>query len=259
MRLRLIRHATLVIDYCGHKFLLDPMFDDAGARPAIQNSPNPRNNPLVPLPEPANELLRGIDAVLVTHTHSDHWDAAAATLIPKRLPLFGQVEDEAKFRSAGFTAVQSLQDEAAWNEIQISRTGGQHGTGEIAKMLAPVSGFVLQAANEPTLYVAGDTIWCSEVADAIRKFSPAIIVLNAGGARFLEGHPITMMAEDVIRVCQAAPKAQVIAVHMEAINHCLLTRADLAFQLEAARVIGQVAIPGEGDSVHIAATSITSS
>jgi hypothetical protein len=51
--------------------------------------------------------------------------------------------------------------------------------------------------------------------------------------------------------CQAAPRAQVIAVHMEAINHCLLTRADLAFQLEAARVIRQVAIPQDGDWVEL--------
>jgi len=55
-----------------------------------------------------------------------------------------------------------------------------------------------------------------------------VIVVNAGGARFLEGDPITMMPQDVIHVCKAAPHAQVIAVHMEAINHCLLTRGELA-------------------------------
>jgi L-ascorbate metabolism protein UlaG (beta-lactamase superfamily) len=251
MRLRLIRHATLIVEYHGHKILLDPMLDEAGARPAIQNSPNPRPNPLVALPEPASEFLRNTDAVLVTHTHSDHWDDTAATLIPKHLPFFGQVEDEPKFRSAGFTAVKAVQNEIQWDGIRITRTRGQHGTGEIAKMLAPVSGFILQADGEPTLYVAGDSIWCSEVEDAIRQFAPSIIVLNAGGARFFEGDPITMTAEDVIKVCQAAPRAQIVTVHMEAINHCLLTRADLAFQLEAARVIGQVAIPGDGDWVHI--------
>ena len=108
-------------------------------------------------------MLKGVEAVMVTHTHSDHWDATAANLIPKHLPLFGQMEDEDKLRSAGFTAVQSIQNEATWNKIQIARTGGHHGTGAIAKMLAPVSGFVLSAAGEPTLYVAGDTIWCAEV------------------------------------------------------------------------------------------------
>jgi L-ascorbate metabolism protein UlaG (beta-lactamase superfamily) len=250
MRLRLIRHATLVIEYGGHNILLDPMLDDAGARPAIENSPNPRNNPLVALPEPAPELLKGVDAVMITHTHSDHWDTTAATLVSKQLPCFGQAEDEAKFRAAGFSALLSILEQAQWNGIQITRTGGHHGTGEIGRQLAPVSGFILQATGEPTLYIAGDTIWCSEVESAIRDFAPKVIVLNTGGARFLQGDPITMSAHDVIQVCKVAPNAQIIAVHMEAINHCLLTRADLAFQLEAARVIGQVAIPSDGDWVQ---------
>jgi len=86
---------------------------------------------------------------------------------------------------------------------------------------------------------------------ALRDHQPQVIVVNAGAAQFLQGDPITMTADDVIRTCQAAPGSQIIAVHMEAINHCLLTRADLAFQLEAARVIGQVAIPQDGDWVEV--------
>jgi len=78
-----------------------------------------------------------------------------------------------------------------------------------------------------------------------------VVVVNSGAARFLEGDPITMTADDVVKTCQNARQAQVVAVHMESINHCLLTRADLAFQLEAARVIGQVAIPGDGEWVDV--------
>jgi len=35
----------------------------------------------------------------------------------------------------------------------------RHGTAEIGRRIAPVSGFVLRAEGEPTLYVAGDTIF----------------------------------------------------------------------------------------------------
>lgn len=247
MRLRLIRHATLLVEYRGQRLLVDPMLDDAGARPPIQNSPNPRNNPLVALPVSAPEVVKHVEAVLVTHTHSDHWDGTAANLLPKNLPLFGQPEDESKFRSQGFTAVQPISKSAAWNDIDIARTGGQHGTGEIGKAMAPVSGFVLRAKGEPTLYIAGDTIWCPEVEEALHAFRPDVVILNAGAAQFLEGGPITMTSDDVISVCRSAPDAQVVPVHMEAINHCLLTRSDLAFQLEAARVSEQVAIPDDDD------------
>lgn len=251
MHLRLVRHATLLIEYKGRHLIVDPMLDDTGARPAIQNSPNPRQNPLVPLPEPDHDLVKAVNAILVTHTHSDHWDSTAAQILATSLPLFGQTEDQERFRSEGFTNAQPVNHSLTWNDIEITRTGGQHGTGEIGKAMAPVSGFVLKAKGEPALYIAGDTIWCRDVETSIQQHRPAVVVVNAGAAQFLEGDPITMTADDVIRTCQAAPHAQIVAVHMEAINHCLLTRADLAFQLEAARVIQQVAIPNDGDWVHI--------
>jgi hypothetical protein len=50
-------------------------------------------------------------------------------------------------------------------------------------------------------------------------------------------------------VCRAAPQAQVVAVHMEAINHCLLTRQELAEQAEAAGV--RVVIPEDGEDVTL--------
>jgi L-ascorbate metabolism protein UlaG (beta-lactamase superfamily) len=251
MRMRLIRHATLVIEYAGLLFLVDPMLDDVGARPPIQNSPNPRNNPLVGLPISAEEVAKGAEVVLVTHTHSDHWDETAARLLAKDLPLFGQIADEMKFRGQGFVNVRPIEEAVKWKDVEIRRTDGQHGTGEIGKAMAPVSGFVLRASGEPTLYIAGDTIWCDEVREALVLHKPAVVVVNAGAAQFLKGDPITMTADDVVAVCQAAPGAQVVAVHMEAINHCLLTRDDLAFQLEAARVRAQ--IPGDGEWVKLKA------
>lgn len=251
MRLRLIRHATLIVEYGGRTLLVDPMLSEAGTQPPIENSPNQRPNPLVPLPVSTEELLQGVEAVLVTHTHRDHWDAVAAEQIPKTLPILGQPEDEEKFRTQGFADVHSINQAYKWNGITITRTAGQHGTGEIGRQMAPVSGFVFETQGEPSFYIAGDTVWCLEVAEAIRAFQPRVTVVNTGAAQFLQGDPITMTAECVITVCRSAPNAQIVAVHMEAINHCLLTRADLAFQLEAARVIQQVAIPNDGDWVGL--------
>ena len=68
MQIQLVRHATLLLEYAGMRLLVDPMLSDAGAMPAIENSPQPRRNPLVPLPCPATDVVSGIQAVLVTHT-----------------------------------------------------------------------------------------------------------------------------------------------------------------------------------------------
>jgi len=231
----------LIVEFAGKRLLVDPMLSDAGAMPPIENSPNPKPNPLVPLPIPAAEVVRGIDAVLVTHTHRGHWDAAATELVPKDRIIFGQAADETKFHDWGFTRFQTIYTSFKWDGIEITRTGGQHGTGEIGKQMAPVSGFVLKAAKEPALYVAGDTIWCTEVRDVLKKNDPEVIVVNAGAAQFLQGDPITMTADDVLRVADAAAQADVIAVHMEAINHCLLTREQLR-----AKTLDRVRIPADG-------------
>jgi L-ascorbate metabolism protein UlaG (beta-lactamase superfamily) len=248
-RVQLIRHAMLVLHYGGRTLLVDPMFSERGVMPPITNSPNPRPNPLVPLPTPAETILTGIDAVLVTHTHPDHWDQAAVKLVPKDAPLLIQPPDTRRMTEQGFTAARPIEDSTTWNGITITRTGGQHGRGDVGKRLAPVSGFVLKVTGAPTIYIAGDTVWCPEVERALSAHQPDVVIVNAGAAQFLEGGAITMDAADVLQVCQAAPKARVIAVHMEAFNHCVLTRAALREAVNRSPRKPMVSIPEDGEAL----------
>ena len=80
---------------------------------------------------------------------------------------------------------------------------------------------------------------------------PDIVIVNAGAAQFLEGGPITMDVDDVAQVCRAVPKARVIAVHMEAINHCVLTRRALADGVQKAGVGDRVLIPADGEELRL--------
>ncbi len=244
VEIRLIRHATMVIRMGRWTLLVDPMLSPPGAMPPIPNTSNERRNPLVGLPELD---LYAVDAVLVTHTHADHFDEAAAEGLRKDLPLLCQPEDEEKFSSDGFSNVLPVHDSAEWEGIEIHRTGGRHGTGEIGARMAPVSGFVLRAPGEPVLYIAGDTIWCPEVEDALNQHRPDVVVVNAGAARFNKGDPITMDAQDVTEVVRHADGANIVAVHMEAINHCLLSRDELRSNLAGAEASGAVSVPADGE------------
>mgnify|MGYP001298710402 FL=1 len=246
MRIQLIRHATLWLEYAGVNFLIDPMFSPQGANPPIIKTDNDRRNPLVPLPGPVDAWLAP-DAVIVTHLHQDHWDAAAAQALPKTAPILCQPGNREPILTAGFTDVTEIADTTTYRSVRIHRTNGQHGTGEIGQWMGKVSGFVFEADGEPTLYIAGDTIWCEDVKAALDTYRPERTVVNAGGARFVAGDPITMDADDVIKVVRYAPYTQVIPVHMDSINHCHVTRDVLRAKLAEQQLIGQVVVLEDGE------------
>ncbi len=237
MRITLVRSATIVVELDGRRILVDPMLDDVGARPPIEGTRNQVANPTVPLPFPAEEVVRDLDAVIVTHRHRDHLDTRGEELLPRDVPVFCQPEDEAALRTLGLD-VRPVDDALEWDGLRVTRTPARHGTGRVAELLAPVSGFVLD-----DLYLAGDTVWFEGVEETIARFAPRVAVVNAGGAEFVEGGLIVMGADDVREVVDRVPT--VLAVHMEAINHCFLERAMLA-----AAVPG-VVIPQDGESLEL--------
>jgi L-ascorbate metabolism protein UlaG (beta-lactamase superfamily) len=251
MRLWLVRHATLHVEAGGLRLLVDPQLDPPGTRPPVENTANSRRNPLVALPEPAQVAVQRLAAVLVTHLHRDHLDATALELLPRDLPVLCQPSDEVTLREHGFTDVRAVDGSVELGPLRISRTGGRHGTGEIAERMGPVSGFVVAADGEPTLYIAGDTVWCEPVAAALDAHTPDVVVVNAGAARFTSGDPITMTAGDVVAVARHAPAARVVAVHLEAVNHCEETRADLHQRLHTDGLLERVTVPEDGTEVPL--------
>lgn len=249
MDIQQIRNATLVITYANQVLLIDPFLGDKGSSPPFGQTPNAVANPLVDLPVDVNTLLDP-DAIFVTHLHADHFDDAAKQLLPKHLPLYAQQEEDAQqIREAGFTNVSSFDSGVTIGDIQIHRTGGRHGVGEIGERMGRVSGLVLTHPDEPTLYIAGDTIWCDEVAHAIEQHTPDIIVVNSGAAQFLTGEPITMSQRDLLAVHEAAAEATIVVSHLESVNHCLLRRDMIADFLAAFHLSAHFLIPDDGETM----------
>ena len=243
MKLQLLRNATLKLTVAGRRILVDPFFAPKHSRPSFAGrSPNP----LVELPQAPEAILGDVELVLVSHLHADHFDPVAQSLVPKRMPLVCQPGDEARIRSFGFDTVIPLVDRLDWNGIGLTRREGQHGFGPIVAKMGSVMGFSLEAPGTPTLYWAGDTVLYPPVETTIRRTDPDIIVIHPCGALW-EGEPIAMDAAQAVAVCKAAPRARVVATHLDALDHATVGRTDLRqYALSQGVAAEALLIPDDG-------------
>ncbi len=251
VRLTLIRNATIRLEIAGRTLLVDPCLAPRGSMDPFAGGPR---NPTVDLPMPAADVVAGADAVFVSHLHPDHWDAAAAETLARDVPVIAPAEVAAALGEQGFTRVTVLEDEHDWDGLRLVRTDGRHGHGAVAEAMGRVSGLVLAAPGTPTVYWAGDTVWCDAVERAIAAHVPDVIVTHSGGAT-LPGHEddsIIMDVPETLRTCAAAPEATVVAVHLEALDHCPVTRDALRRAAEAAGVGAlRLRIPDDGETVTV--------
>ncbi|MEO0499264.1 MAG: MBL fold metallo-hydrolase [Pseudomonadota bacterium] len=276
VRYEFIRNATARLHYAGKRLLLDPMLSAKGALPSFADI---APNPTVELPVPAAGIVRDIDAVIVSHMHSDHFDDAAADLLPKSIPMvtcansyspdFAKPDDRVSFQAAlqdkGFTDVTAIStDEAApttLDGITIRQVWGLHGRGEVGQLLGNVNGIVLQAEGHPTIYWAGDTILDdAEMTAILTRFRPDIVIAHTGGPVIEAISPelLLMDAAQGMRLFQMAEQAnanvRMIAVHMGALDHCFSTRDQLRTamaDLDPGRT-ARIAIPADGETLDFA-------
>jgi L-ascorbate metabolism protein UlaG (beta-lactamase superfamily) len=244
MQLQLLRNATLKLGYAGSTLLIDPFFAPKHSLPSFTGrSPNP----LVDLPVDIDKIIDGVELVIVSHLHTDHFDPVAQEAIAKDMPLICQPGDEAAIRKMGFSDVTPLDDTLSWKGIHLHRQYGSHGLGPVVDKMGQVMGFTLSADEEPDIYWTGDTVLYPPVRQAIEANRPDIIITHSCGARW-DGDLIVMDAAQTITVCELSPQAIVIATHMEALDHATVERADLRAQAQS-RGIGsdRLLIPADGE------------
>jgi len=247
MQIQLIRNATLRITYGEHSFITDPYCAPKHyEEPLVGKS----RNPIVDLPCSAEEVLAGLEMVLVSHLHPDHFDSLAQQLLPKDIQIYCQPRDETQIKAAGFSNVMPIDGSVEWHGVIITRTSGQHGNEVWAEQMGSVSGFIFRADNEPIIYWTGDTIWCEAVRQVIVETEPDIIITHSSGASFEAGAPIIMDGQQTIEICRAAHQSKVIAIHLETFDFDTVSRKDLRALAKANRIeASQLLIPADGETL----------
>lgn len=259
--IQFVRNATFVLHYAGTSILVDPLFAEKGRYPGFPGTVNSElSNPLVDMPINPESLLDGIDAVVVSHLHPDHWDEVAVQLIPKDLKIYAQNEEDAEIiRSQGFTHVVAMKEENDINRIKLQKTYCQHGTDaaysipELAAILGKASGCYFTTSGEKSVYYIGDTIWIEEVESNLKKWKPDVVLVNAGKATLLDDRlgAIIMGKEDLLKIHRILPETTIVAIHLETVNHCILSRRELRQFTEEQGFSDKVRIPEDGEQFSL--------
>ena len=258
MKITQVRNATVVIQAGDAVILVDPMLAPKGAIPGLTYfGSERRRNPLVDLPENTPELLEQVTHCLVTHCqkgHFDHLDRRAVKWLRERnIPVFCSEADAVFLQRKGLL-VQALgrQGRSAFLSGHIQLVSCLHGRGLIGKLMAHGVGYFIQLPNEPSLYITGDTLLTADVRECIIRNQPDITLIPAGGARFDLGGDIIMGFDEAIAL-GALSDRHVIANHLEALDHCPVSRAQLQAEIDRRDWHARFFVPADGESLSFIA------
>ena len=247
MQVHHIRSATLVLGLGPHRLLIDPMLSPPGTLPGFKMfGGGRRRNPICPLPANSDEILAQVTGVLITHEHPDHLDpAGVAWIAARRLPVWASPTDVPTLRQKGLAAEELKQGSLG---LSVEHIPAVHGAGPIGWLMGPVAGYYLAHPEEPSVYLTSDAVLSPSVLDALSRLRPDVVIAPAGAANFGIGPSILFTLDELVTLIRNAPH-QVLLNHLEALDHCPLTRAALRARLTQEGLLSRVHIPEDGETV----------
>lgn len=254
-----LRNATAKIDFGGLNLLVDPAFGPVGSFPALVGK---ALNPMVPLPISINEALYGVDAVIVTHLHPDHWDSYASKTLPKSIPIVtGSPAIQNQLQKEGFEQV--LVGPTSVRGVSFTPFLVQHGEQFMLPLMGEVFGFFVQDIQGHVLALPSDTILTPMLVQQLQSATPRWVVANAGG-NYFEGHnnpfgealttasgSVILDGNMLVELMHQLPLATFIGVHVGAWDHESETRQSLRQKAQTAGVSNRLLLPEDGEWLNL--------
>lgn len=137
MRVTHLGHACLLVEMADRRLLIDPGNFSSGY-----------------------DDLRGLDAILVTHNHPDHFDPDRAPAFLRAntgVPVHADPLTAEQLRADGIPAVPTAEGtEFAVGDVTVTPVGRLHAFNHRKMPVIPNVGVVLRAPGEPSLFHPGD-------------------------------------------------------------------------------------------------------
>jgi L-ascorbate metabolism protein UlaG (beta-lactamase superfamily) len=213
---------TAILEYAGLRILLDPTFDPPRSYESDGETLTKTAGPGVALDD-----IGAVDVILLSHhEHEDNLDWSGRELVLRTLTL--------STAKAGVDLGKPVIGLDCWEthrvgDVTITAAPALHGPPGIEPLVGPVIGFVLEAANEPTVYVSGDNASLHLVRQIADRFPEIeVAVLFAGAARVPSiDAALTLTSTDAAEAADILGVATVVGLHTEDWAHFSQTRAEL--------------------------------
>ncbi len=184
---RYVGHATVLVDLAGVKLLTDPLLRSRVAHLRRAGKVDPG-------------VLRGVDAVLISHLHYDHLDMASLQRLGRDMPVVAPHGAGALIRrKAGVANVLEMRpgEQIEIGAVTVRATRAQHDPGRLPfGVRAEPLGYVMEGDNR-TVYFAGDTDVFAGMAD-LAPVDVALLPIWGWGPTMGPGHM------DPVRAAEAA-------------------------------------------------------
>lgn len=174
-RLTWIGHASFLGQIAGASFLIDPVFSLRIATFYRRHAP--------PGLLPAD--LPPLDAVLITHSHYDHLDAASHKALPADVPVVVPLGLGTWFRRRGRERVTELGwwESVEWERMKVTLVPARHWSRRtlVDTNRSLWGGYVIEAGST-AVYHAGDSAWFEGFAEIGRRFPQLLAAMLPIGA-----------------------------------------------------------------------------
>lgn len=251
-KLTLIGGPTALLELEGLTVLTDPTFDAPGEYPIPGGVLLKQSGPALSL-----EDLPQVDLVTISHAHHpDNLDTAGADFAASAAKVLGA--PMATEQLANLTALEPWQSTRVVGptgvEFTVTAVPARHGPVGCEEITGIVTGFVVEAAGQPTVYISGDNAALELVEEIAERF-PAIdiAVLFTGAARvgLFDNAPLTLTAEMAADAARMLGAAVVFPVHSEGWAHFSEDRALLVDAFASAGLSERLKLAAPGETVSV--------
>jgi L-ascorbate metabolism protein UlaG (beta-lactamase superfamily) len=214
--------ATTIISVAGFTILTDPNFLHQGDRAYLGLGLSSKR-----LTEPARSIaqLPGLDFIVLSHHHGDHFDRVAARDLDHSLPIVTEPHAARKLRKQGFQSPIALPTwrsqtfTRAHAEVRVTSVPAKHAPRPLGYALPAVMGSVLDFSEAGQrrlrLYITGDTLMHEGIGDIAGRFRDIdLCLIHLGGTR-VAGILLTMDDRQGVEALRVVAPRTAIPIHYD--------------------------------------------